>query len=463
MVSSDGTSGTGATSSRILRVAALAAALLLAGPAGAHGQVFFASRPGSDVQIGPLFVRAQVGPALGAIPVDLFFSLVVPPDRSAVAQDLYLLWPSAIAPDAALGRPDPAVAKRVEGQGFSVIQEGRTPLTARNLYRRGPDGRSVREPIPGGAPFVTFVREGGAFGLTAPATLVRVPWTPSAANRTYLLDLRLVTRGLVKDKPATWMERLLWGPRRRISLSFSDVRQRGMFPMYFLLRDRVVRLSDDPAELIINFAAADRLKIDETFPPAARRQLSETLENTQVVSAFLDRAEGLRPQTLAVQFGYFSRLQAWAPVLVPTLFFVLGNVAAVLVRGLAQHAARRLSGRFHLGRVVPVPPVRESGTIVARQTLARVVPGQTRYEELAELIPGHPDEDERLESPGRKTLVYRGRRIVPERRRTFGWLATVDHWDVEHHEVEVELEGDVVSGVHARVRRTRATNPQLQS
>src|SRR5207247_3589463 len=62
-------------------------------------------------------------------------------------------------------------------------------------------------------------------------------------------------------------------------------------------------------------------------PNTARRELSETLENTDVVSAFLDPSAGLRPQTLAVQFGYFSGLQSWAPVLIPVLFFALGNLA----------------------------------------------------------------------------------------------------------------------------------------
>jgi hypothetical protein len=41
-----------------------------------------------------------------------------------------------------------------------------------------------------------------------------------------------------------------------------------------------------------------------------------------------------------------------------------------------------------------------------------------------------------------RPLVYRGRRVVPHRRRRLGWLATVHRWDVEHHEVEIELDGN---------------------
>src|SRR5438876_131145 len=83
---------------------------------------------------------------------------------------------------------------------------------------------------------------------------------------------------------------------------------------YVEQRARVVRLADDPAQLRIDFAKADHVKIDEISPPSARRQLSETQDNTETVTLFLDRSEGIRPQTLTVQFGYFSDLQSWAPI-----------------------------------------------------------------------------------------------------------------------------------------------------
>ena len=38
---------------------------------------------------------------------------------------------------------------------------------------------------------------------------------------------------------------------------------------------------------------------------------------------------------------------------------------------------------------------------------------------------------------------------------TFGWLTTVRRWSVEHHEVEIELDRDVVTDVKALVRRSR--------
>lgn len=446
-------------------VGSLTALLLLGGPAAAGAQAFIAAKPNPPFEIGPLFIRARVTPKLGDTQVDVLFSLAVPPGTSpsALGPDLTLVWPGEVVGEPALGAPERALGRDLEPQGFTVIGEGRVPLIVRNLYARGPDGRTIRESVPGGAPFVTFVREGGTLGLTSPATLIRIPWGPRLTDREWLADVRLTTRTLVKPKAATWFERTFWGQRYRLTLSFGDVRQRVLFPLYFKNRDRVIKLSDDPSQIIVNFTNADRLKIDELFPPSVRRQRSESQDNTEQVTLYLEPGEGLRPQTLAVQFGYFSGWQSWAPVLVPTLFFVLGNVAAVLVRGVAERLSRRMSGRFHVGRAAPEPRTRDSGTIVARETLARVVPGETRYDEVLRLIPGHPEEQERLESPGRKTLVYRGRRVVPRQRRTFGWVSTVGHWDVEQHEVDIELDHDVVSDVHARVRRARAASPETRA
>jgi hypothetical protein len=215
-------------------------------------------------------------------------------------------------------------------------------MAAQNLYRIETEQPAVR--IPGGAPFVTFVRDTGPLGLTPPATWIRVPWTPYMVNRAYLMRLPLTTRGLIKPKPATWAERTFWGPRYRVSLSFHEVRQRAVFPLYLEHRDRVVRLAEDPAQLLIDFADTDHLKIDELFPQSAKRQISETLESTESVSMFLD-SDGLSPQTLTVQFGYFTRLQSWAPILIPVLFFVLGNGAGVLVRTVTERISKRLTGR----------------------------------------------------------------------------------------------------------------------
>jgi hypothetical protein len=437
----------------------LAALLSLAAPGAAHAQIFLASRADPTFAIGPLFIQASVTPALGNVVVDILFSVDVPPTRSGadVEQDLYLLWPSAVIPDPAAGKPDPALERYLTDRGFSVIDSGRLGLAARNLYRTD---RGGAEPIAGGAAFATFVRDVGPLGLSSPATWVRIPWNPRFANRVYLIELRLPTRGLIKNKPGTWLEQTFWGRRHRLSLSYNEIRHRAVFPMYFQHRDRVIRLGDEPAQLILNFADADHLKIDEMAPQSARRQLSETLESTDSISLFLDRSEGLTPQVLSVQFGYFTGLQSWAPLLIPTLFFVLGNVAGVLVRNVAERLSKRWMGRVLFWRAKDEPQVRQQGIVVDAATLQQIVPGVTTRDEVLRLCGSDVEEQSRLTAPERRRLVYRGRRVVPQRRRAFGWLATVDHWAVEQHEVDIELERDVVRDVQARVTRSRLSVPE---
>jgi hypothetical protein len=431
------------------------AGLVLSLSSAADAQLFLASRPDPAFTVGPLIVRASVAPELGRVTIDVLFSLGLPPGvRPAdVAQDLYLLWPGAVSGQAGIGPPDPELQRHVESRGFAVIEEGRLKLLAQSVGQIR--GDLPAEPVAGGAPFVTFVRQGGPLGLTAPATYIRIPWTPKLASSDWLLDLRLAAGDLVARKPASWFEDVFRGPRHVFSVSVNDVRSRALFPLYLEHRDRAVRLGDEPSEIVVNFAAADRLKIDEVSPASSSRRPSESLENTEVVSHFLERSEGIRPQTLTIQFGYFSGLQAWAPVLIPTLFFLLGNLAAVLVRRVAERVGSRLAGRVHFGPPGDAPRRRETGTLLPRETLARIAPGVTTYTEVLALCGPGAEQQEKFPSPEHRTLVYRGRRVVPRDRRLFGWLTTVSAWDVEHHEVQIEFEGDVVSDVKALVRRSQ--------
>jgi hypothetical protein len=435
---------------------ALLLATLLAVPAAASAQVFLASKPHPPLTVGPLMVRASVTPALGAVTVDVLFSLVVPPGRSAVEfeQDFYVLWPGAV--HGAREPRDPALAKFVESRGFDVIEEGTLPLYAQSLYQM--QGELPDERLPVGASYVTFVHHVRGLGLSPPGTWIRIPWTPKLVNRAWIIDLRLTVDGLVKPKAANWMERVFSGPRHRIAVAFNDVRGRAVFPLYVEHRDRVLRLSDDPAQIVINFADSARLKIDELAPSVASRQLSETLEATETVSLFLERSEGVTPQVLTVQFGYFTGLQNWAPILIPVLFFVAGNVAGVLVRNLAEYLSRRLSGRLQFVRAQQ-PAERTSGVVVPRETLARITPGETTYEELVRIIGVSPEEFEQLDGSGRRTLIYRGRRLVPHLKRRLGWFSTLSHWDAEDHEVEVQVDGGIVRDVQARIRRSRVRTP----
>ena len=433
--------------------------MLVAAPGAAYGQVFLATQPKPEFTIGPLSVRANVGPKAGPIEVSLLFSLVVPASVSAAAleQSLYLLWPGEVDGEPIAGAPDPELRRTVEGRGFQVTREGRLPLAARGIYSGGE--RQKPEPIAGGAPFVTYTREAGPLGQGTPGSWIRIPWTPRLIDRSWLVELRMRLTGLRRQKQATWLENALWGERHVITLGFNDVRTRATFPMYLAYRDRVVHLSDDPSQLIITFADSTHLKIHEVYPGSSQRRSSETRRATEIVSAYLDPSEGLRPQVLSVQFGYFNGWKAWSPLLFAALFFILGNLAGPLVTMLVKTLGARLQGRIQFGPRSGAPAQRETGTIVPRETLARIAPGETTHAEVLNLCGPDPEERERLSAPGHRTLVYRGRRVVPHRRRRFGWLATVNRWDIEHHEVEIELDGDRVRDVQAQVYRTRLSQP----
>lgn len=436
----------------------LAGLLVLGAPGSARAQIFFSSRPNPDFTIGPLMIRASVAEETGPVEVQVLWSIVLPPRRSPeeVAQDLYLLWPGEIRGGTLGEKPDPGLARYVEALGFSVIDEGRVPLALQSLDESAP-----RVQVPGGASFVTFVQTSGALGLSPPATWIRIPWSPRLAARAWLMDLRVKVAGLIKPRQATWAERLFVGGRYRITISFNEVRDRPLFPMYFIHRDRVVRLADAPAELVVAFARADRLKIDEIFPPTSIRRISETLESTEVVSLFLDRGEGLTPQHLAVQFGYFSRVQAAALVLIPMLFFILGNAMGPVLGRVAIRLGEALASRLHWGPWSGAPRTRQTGVVIPREVLEKIVPGETHQEEVLRLCGREAEVQERWAAPDRRTLVYRGRRLVPEARRLLGWLSAVRRWDVERHEVRIEIEGDVVRDVQAQVRRYRLGDEEI--
>jgi len=426
----------------------LAVALLLA-PVPAQAQLFLASRPEPPFTVGPLMVSATVREEAGPVPVMVTWSLLLPPDRRAadVAQDIFLLWPGEIRNDDPAQKPDAALARYVAERGFDVIGEGRAGLLARGLA----DGAT--EVQAAGAPFVTFVQT-GALGLSPPATFIRIPWTPRLTDQRWLMELTLHVAGLVKPQKLGWVETIIRGGPSRVAIGFHEVRDRPLFPMYLAHRDRVVHLADAPAELVVQFPQSDRLKIDEVYPPTSIRRLSETRESTQVVSLFLDRGDGITPQQLAVQFGYFSRIQTVLLVAVPLLIVALGHAMGPLLgRGLVRLAdvvaARVRLGAWRAGR----DP--RAGVIVPRETLERIVPGQTTRDEVLRLCGIEVERQEQFPGSGRTTLIYRGRRLLPESRLIFGWLSTVRHWDVERHEVRIEIDGDIVRDVRADVRRYR--------
>jgi len=382
----------------------------------------------------------------------VMFSVLIPSGRSALdlEQDLYLLWPGQVVA-ASSGRAGITLPADVAAQ-VTVINEGHVRLEAKRSYE-APGDTDVLAP---GAPFVTVVRTGGPLGVSPAATYIRVPWNPRLANQAWLTSLQFTTTDLLKPKPTTWLGRIVSGPRTLLTLGFSDVGSPAVFSMYYWQRDNVLPVAS-PARLVTNFAGADRLAIDTMFPPAARREPSPSVPNTDVVSLFLTASEGLAPQTLRVEFGYFSRLQSWGPILIPALFFALGNGAAVLVRNTAERVYQRLARHLQLGRRRATAAGLDSGAVIPRERLAAVVPGETTYEDVLRICGPEVEEREARGTPDRKVLIYRGRREVPHRRWALSWLASVSHWDIERHEVEITLDRGIVQDLQVRVGRTRST------
>jgi hypothetical protein len=98
----------------------------------------------------------------------------------------------------------------------------------------------------------------------------------------------------------------------------------------------------------------------------------------------------------------------------------------------------------------------QEGVTLSREALARLVPGRTTLDEALDIC-GREVLEERqdLAAPDRRTLLYRGRRVVPHRQRSFLIFATVDHWEVEEQEVEITAADGLIRDVQVRLRRAR--------
>jgi hypothetical protein len=440
------------------RFALLAALLLTLTPAHARAQIFIASRPDPPFEVGPLTIRATVTPALTPVDVEIRWALEVPPDKSRVGmeQDIFLLWPGEVtSPLGPAKKKDDALSRYVEMRGFTVLDSGSLPLYAQNLYAEGAE--AAPKPV-GEAPYVVFVQDNHALGLSRPGSWIRIPWTPQMANATFMMSLRMRVAGVIKPRQLHWYESLFTGERHEFSLSFYEVRDRPIFPMYAEHRSKAVRLADAPAELVVHFTHSDHLRIDQVYPPTTLRRLSETLETTEVVSLFMGSAEGIVPQHITVQFGYFSRLQGVMIVLIPLLLLAAGPALGPAIGRAMPGLVARVRARLHLG--TSGAPPRGSGIVLAPETLDRLVPGKTTREDVLRLCGAEVEEEQRLEQPDQSVLVYRGWRAVPVTRRRMRWVATVEAWEVTVQEVRIELERGVVKDVQVRVRRSRGPEPQ---
>ena len=451
--------------SRETIIVPVVALLLCVLPGTARGQAFIALLPDPDFRIGPLFVSASVkpvdveapkgpqAPQAAALTVVVSWSLVLPPQRKAadVAQDLYLMWPGEVVGTPGATGADPDLVHRLGEAGFSVKESGQLHLLARSRTDMG-TGPSTGLVTLGEAPFVTFVREGGPAGARG-AALIRIPWKPEMASLDWLVRLEIPLREVIMATRVSWIEETFWGRRYVLTLGFGDVGYASLYPLYFGARNRVIQLAPDFSMVQVNFADASHLKIEELIPATATRRLSETRADTETFRLPLVASEGLAPQQLKIRFAYFSGRLPWRPILISALLLGLGNLTGPLFLALGRRIAQTFRTRIHVER--SAKSGRQSGTIPPRDALEKVRPGQTTYDEVLRLFGPQAEVHERLPSGETRTLVYRGQRMVPHRRRSFGWFATVSHWDVEDHEIQIDFERDLVRDIQARIRRSQ--------
>ena len=154
-----------------------------------------------------------------------------------------------------------------------------------------------------------------------------------------------------------------------------------------------------------------------------------------------------------MNYGYFTGGFEWRPIVISLLFLLVGNITGPVIVPLLKRLWRHLRARVDVGS----DPARERGAIVDGAALAKLRPGESTVEDVFRVCGTNYEEHRQQHLPGevRRVLRYRGERLVPHRSWRVGKVSHVRHWDMESHEVDVEIQNDRVADVQTRVRRAR--------
>jgi hypothetical protein len=425
------------------------------GAPAVHAQAFVASRPHPEFGIGPLLLSVTVGkddlrPAHRPITVTVSWSVVAPSERTAdLAQDLYLLWPGEVAGASGADGADPALLRQLGPLGFRVKEHGRLPVSAR---RRSDVGAGVDSRTVGDASFVTFVGDGASARAVSGATYVRIPWVPEAASLDWLVRLELPVRDVIVPSPVTWIEELFWGRWYAVTLGFGDLGPVSLYPLYFGVRDRIVPLARDFSMAALEFADARRLRIDETVPASATRQVADRRPDGEVITLALLPSQGLAPQQLTAHFTYSPQRLPARPLLVSAALVVLGGTIRWLFTPTMAWIGRLRRERILFGRPAAGRPW---GRLPPASVVAQIRPGETTYEDVRRLCGPASEERRGLIAGEPRAVVYREERVVPRRVWSLGGITLVRFWIVEIQELEITFARDRAAAVQTRVRRTR--------
>lgn len=299
---------------------------------------------------------------------------------------------------------------------------------------------------------MTFGRDDSVRGALG-ASLIRIPSVAELGSLDWLVRLELPVRDVIVRKPVGWIEDVFWGPRYVITLGAGALGSPSLYPLYFGLRDRVLPLASDFSMLLIDFAEAHHLRVDEIVPPSADRRAGGQDNRGETVSLALAASHGLAWQILQVQFTYAPQRVPARPLLISAFFAVLGGLMRWLYAPVTSWIGRTWRARVLLGR--PRSADRFGGALPPAEVLEQIRPGETMYEEVLRQCGPATEEQVRLPAGEMYALTYRGQRVVPHRWWTLGWFATVRYWHIEDHEVEIAFDHNLVREVLIRVRRSR--------
>jgi len=201
--------------------------------------------PGSAIRRRPLTVRATVTPLLTPVELEVRWPSTSAPARavSGSSRDISSSGPVSDEPARPRERRTTRSRQYVEARGFTVLDAGRLPLYAQNIYAEGVEAapKTIGE-----APYVVFVQDSHALGLSPAGTWIRIPWTPQMANVTFMMSLRMRVPSLIKPLKVHWFESLFTGERHEFCCRSHEMRDRPIFPMYAEHRDRALGLAERP-------------------------------------------------------------------------------------------------------------------------------------------------------------------------------------------------------------------------
>src|SRR3989449_11393867 len=118
-----------------------------------------------------------------------------------------------------------------------------------------------------------------------------------------------------------------------------------------------------------NFGDSDHLKNEEISPAPALRRQSRVRAGGEVVALTLLPSQDITPQSLRVQFHYFTGRINWRPIVVSAVILLVTNFAGVLM--LSTDVSRRIRRRRRARRRFGAASAAPNGSVPSREKIGR--------------------------------------------------------------------------------------------